>query len=362
MEMALALAEKGRGRVSPNPMVGAMVVRDGEMVGKGFHARAGNPHAEIEALREAGTRAQGATLFVTLEPCAHHGKTPPCTQAIIAAGIQEVIYAMVDPNPLVNQKGIQELVRAGLTVRQGPWEEKAKRLNEAYIKYITTSLPFVLLKCAMSLDGKIATSTGESRWITGPEARALAHRMRDEVDAVMIGVGTALRDNPSLTARFEGARDPIRIVLDSQARLSPGCQMLTQSSSAPTWVVVVREEAGSDGRKEALKRAGAHLMEAEAKDGKIALLPLMKELGRRGITSLLLEGGGELNASAMEEGIVDKVVFFIAPILIGGKEAPSPLSGQGIKRIEDAWRLKDMTVEWVGQDLKIEGYRERQGA
>lgn len=356
MKMALELARKGEGFTSPNPMVGAVLVKDGEVVGKGYHARAGLAHAEIEALREAGEKAKGATLYVNLEPCCHHGRTGPCVEAIVAAQVKRVVLAMVDPNPLVAGKGIARLKAAGVEVAAGVLAEEAARLNEVFIKYITTGLPFVVAKAAVSLDGKIATRLGESQWITGEEARAFGHRLRHRYDAVLVGVNTVLADNPSLTARLpEGrGRDPVRIVLDSSARTPPDARIITQESSAPT-IIAVTEEAAEE-RVTALSRAGAQIVVTPARKGRVDLAWLMKELAAREITSVLIEGGGEVHASALSAGIVDKVVFFIAPKIIGGKEAPGPVGGCGADRLAGAVTLRDVRVSRLGEDILVEGY------
>lgn len=356
MKMALELARKGEGFTSPNPMVGAVLVKDGEVVGKGYHARAGLAHAEIEALREAGEKAKGATLYVNLEPCCHHGRTGPCVEAIVAAQVKRVVLAMVDPNPLVAGKGIARLKAAGVEVAAGVLAEEAARLNEVFIKYITTGLPFVVAKAAVSLDGKIATRLGESQWITGEEARAFGHRLRHRYDAVLVGVNTVLADNPSLTARLpEGrGRDPVRIVLDSSARTPPDARIITQESLAST-IIAVTEEAAEE-RVTALSRAGAQIVVTPARKGRVDLAWLMKELAAREITSVLIEGGGEVHASALSAGIVDKVVFFIAPKIIGGKEAPGPVGGCGADRLAGAVTLRDVSVSRLGEDILVEGY------
>lgn len=356
MKIALELAAKALGRTSPNPMVGAVLVKDGKIIGRGYHARAGAPHAEIMAIRDAGDKAEGATLYVTLEPCCHFGRTGPCTEAIIEAGIKRVVVAVTDPNPLVAGKGIKRLREAGLEVVTGVMEEDSRKLNEVFNKYITTKLPFVVAKVAMSLDGKIATRTGKSQWITGPAARELTHRLRNRYDAILVGIGTVLADNPSLTVRLPGEKgcDPARIVLDSYARTPPKCKMLTQNSPAPTYIIV--SEAASPGRIRELEEAGANVVRLESSRQGINLHSLLRWLGKNEITSLLVEGGAGIHGSFFSEGLVDKVVWFIAPKIIGGGEAPGPVGGRGIENLQDALQLRDMEVSRCGEDILIEGY------
>ncbi|MCL6480003.1 MAG: bifunctional diaminohydroxyphosphoribosylaminopyrimidine deaminase/5-amino-6-(5-phosphoribosylamino)uracil reductase RibD, partial [Peptococcaceae bacterium] len=311
MQMALDLARQALGRTSPNPMVGAVLVKDGRVIGQGYHTRPGTPHAEIHALREAGERAAGATLYVTLEPCCHQGRTGPCTEAILAAGVKRVVAAMTDPNPLVSGRGLERLRRAGIEVTVGVMEEEARRLNEVFIKYITTRRPFVVLKTAMSLDGKIATRSGESQWITGPQARLAVHRLRDRYDAVLVGINTVLKDNPSLTTRIpqEDGRDPVRVIVDSLARTPPEARVITQQSSAPTIIAVTEKAPAQNLRR--LERAGAQIVVVPGNGPRVDLAGLMAELGRREITSVLVEGGGEIHASFLEARLVDKVIWFI---------------------------------------------------
>lgn len=361
MDMALKLAALAMGRTSPNPMVGAVIVRDGVVVSKGYHVRAGAPHAEVVALREAGEMARGATLYVNLEPCCHYGRTGPCTEAILAAGVKKVVVAMVDPNPLVAGKGIARLRAAGVEVRVGVLEERARKLNEVFIKYITSKKPFLVLKVAMSLDGKIATSTGDSKWITGTESRTYVHRLRDRYDAVMVGVGTVLADDPMLTVRLPdgSGRDPIRIVVDSLARTPPTSKLLLQGSSAPT-IIAVTEHAPPE-RLAALERAGAEVLVVPGPERRVNLEKLMEELGRREVTGILVEGGAELNGSLVAAGLVDKVIWFVAPRIIGGRDAPGPVGGAGFKRLADALSLEDVEVRRYGDDVCIEGYVVRRG-
>jgi len=348
MERALALAERGRGRTSPNPMVGCVVVRGGRIVGEGFHERAGEPHAEVNALRHCGD-VSDATVYVTLEPCAHHGKTPPCVDLLTERRPRRVVAAMQDPNPKVVGKGIAALRAAGIEVEVGLMEDQATRLNEAFIKHVTTGLPFVIAKCAMSLDGKIATRTGDSKWVTSEAARLLVHRIRNEVDAILVGSRTVMLDDPSLTTRLpEGeSRDPIRVILDADEYLLPDRRVFHLDSAAPTWVAVPQGKSaeGAD-----------QLIEVPQASNGLDLWALMRELGRRDITTVLIEGGGTTHASAFEAGIVDKVMFFVAPKIVGGREAVTAVEGRGVELMSEAIRLRDMKVTPIGVDLLIEAY------
>lgn len=361
MKMALDLAAEAMGRTSPNPMVGAVVVREGEIAGTGFHARAGTPHAEVVALKKAGDRARGSTLYVTLEPCCHHGRTGPCTEAVIAAGVRRVVAATTDPNPLVAGNGLGRLREAGLEVDVGVMEEEARKLNEVFIKYITTGCPFVVMKAAVSLDGKIATRSGDSKWITGPESREYGHRLRDRYDAIMVGVNTVLADDPALTSRLprEG-RDPVRIIMDSSARTPPGARVIKGPSEAPA-VIAVTGSAPRD-RVQKLREAGAQVVTLPANgEGRVDLTALMEHLAGREITSVLIEGGGEVHASALSSGMVDKVAWFVAPMLIGGRDAPGPLAGRGPLILQEAVVLERVSVSRMGNDIFIEGYIKNRG-
>ena len=356
MVRALELALAGRGRVSPNPMVGAVLVKDGRIVGEGFHARAGAPHAEVVALEAAGEAARGATLYVTLEPCCHQGRTPPCAPRIVASGVLQVMSATLDPNPQVGGRGLALLREAGLRADVGLLEAEAVRLNEVFFTYMTSGRPFVTLKAAISLDGKIATVTGESRWITGEAARRRVHEMRNEVDAVLVGIGTILRDDPLLTTRLgvPGQRDPVRVIVDNLARLPAKARVINSASAAPTLVAVGPKAPAY--KVERLREAGATVLVLEQSARRISLAALMQALVAREITSVLIEGGAEIHASALAEGIVDKVAFFLAPLLIGGKTAPSALGGPGIEKLADAVRLRDVRFTPLGEDLLVEGY------
>lgn len=364
MARALQLAERAAGRTSPNPLVGAVVVRDGEVVGEGYHAVAGGPHAEVVALRQAGERARGATLYVSLEPCCHFGRTPPCTRAVLAAGVSRVVAAMTDPNPRVSGRGLDELRAAGLRVEVGCLERQARRLNEAFCHFLATGRPFLAYKVALSLDGKVATAAGQSRWITGSEARRYAHRLRDRHDAVMVGVGTVLADDPLLTTRLEGGRDALRVVVDGRGRLPLSARLLRLRpeapepefrSSAPT--LVATTAAMPEELQRALReRPGVEVLVLPGEDGRVDPEALLRVLGQRGVLSVLLEGGPTLAASFLAAGLVDKVYFFLAPLLIGGEGAPGALGGKGVAELAAAPRLREVEVERVGEDVLVVGY------
>lgn len=359
MARALKLAELGRGKTSPNPLVGAVVVKDGEIVGEGYHQKAGTPHAEIHALRAAGERARGAVLYVTLEPCCHYGRTPPCTKAIIEAGIKEVIVAVTDPNPQVAGKGIRLLQESGIKVQVGVLAEEARRQNEAFFKYIRTKLPFVSLKAAVSLDGKIATGSGDSKWITGEEARLVVHRLRSESDAVLTGIGTVLADDPLLNVRLPGyqGRQPLRVVVDSSLRIPEESQLVQTAAQIPTAVAVIKGNYSREKRAR-LEAVGVEVWELPASKGRVDLKALLSLLGQKEIMNLLVEGGSVLNAALLEGGLVDKYIIFQAPLLIGGCNAPGVFGGTGFPRIKDCLRLSPVFTEKVGEDLMITAYPE----
>ena len=360
MRRALALAKQAKGRTSPNPLVGAVIVKSGKVVGEGYHRKAGGPHAEIHALQEAADAAKGGTLYVNLEPCCHWGRTPPCTDALIQAGIAQVYIAEVDANPKVAGKGIRQLEMAGISVNVGICAEEAAQLNEVHRKYVQTGKPFVILKTAMSLDGKIATVTGESQWITSEASRQKVHEIRDEVDAILVGIGTVLCDNPTLTTRLahrRGGKDATRIVLDSRGRTPTNANVFNAESSAGI-IIAVTPQAPAE-NVAALKNAGADVIVVPAKQGRVCISALMEMLGSREITSVLIEGGGEVNAAAIASGVVDKVLCFIAPKLIGGADAPGPLGGEGICALADAPRLHNVTAIPVKDgdgDIFVQGY------
>ena len=358
MRRVLELARKGRGRTSPNPMVGAVLVKNGRVVGEGYHRKAGLPHAEIEALRRAGKKAKGADLYVNLEPCCHSGKTPPCTEAILSAGVKKVIVGMRDPNPLVSGKGFRQLKKKGVQVVTGTLRKECERLNEVFIKFVQTGNPFVVLKTAISLDGKIATRTGESKWITGRKAREKVHQIRNEIDAIVAGAWTIVKDNSYLTTRLKNkstaSNHPVRVILDNEF-LVPLKSNVFKNADTERVIYVTGGKLPVSRRKELIRR-GVDILVLKENKGKVDLRCLLRALGDRDITSVLIEGGGEVNASALSAGIVDKVLVFVAPILIGGKDAPGPLGGKGIRSLASAYKIKNMTVNRIGDDFLLEGY------
>lgn len=360
MQRAIALAWRACGRVAPNPAVGAVVVREGIVVGEGCTKPPGGPHAEIVALNQAGERARGATLYVTLEPCAHYGRTPPCVDAILRAGIRRVVIAIRDPYPEVDGRGIAALRAAGLEVDVGLEAKAAAAVVAGYLKRLRTGLPEVTLKYAMTLDGRLATRTGHSRWITGPEARRYAHQLRDRHDAILVGVGTVLQDDPELTTRLDpsecgdgGPHHPLRVVLDSQARTPPTARLL--SPAVPGQTLIVTTEGAPPERVAALRAAGAEIVTVPARCGKVDIRSALFELGARGINSVLVEGGGRVLGSLFDAGLVDRVVAFVAPVLVGGSDAPIPLAGRGVETMEQAVRLRDVRIRELGTDVVIEG-------
>lgn len=356
MKQALDLAEKGRGWTSPNPMVGAVVVKDDQIVGRGYHQRAGGPHAEVHAIDDAGERARGATIYVTLEPCNHFGRTPPCTRKIVDAGIRRVVVAMTDPNPGVQGGGNQYLQDQGIEVATGIYEKEARILNEGFIAWVTTDRPFVIVKCAATLDGRIATRTGDSRWVTGPASRQFVHRIRHGVDGIMVGVETVKKDDPSLTTRLDGetGSDPTRIVLDTHLSIPLTAKMLNQASNIRTWVVC---GAGAPAdRRAALENKGVRVIGASLKGGRIDLSALMNQLGAMEITSLLIEGGGTVIGSAFAAGIVDKVCFFYAPKILGGDDGIPICRGAGPENMNQSIAIYDLSVFRFDTDVMIQGY------
>jgi diaminohydroxyphosphoribosylaminopyrimidine deaminase/5-amino-6-(5-phosphoribosylamino)uracil reductase len=356
MRLCLGLARRGEGQTSPNPMVGAVITRAGRIVGKGYHRRAGEPHAEIEAIEDAGKATPGAEMWINLEPCDHWGRTGPCTEAITNSGIKQVIVGMEDPNPRVKGKGIAKLRKNGIKVEVGLLEDECRRLNESYIKFIRTKTPWVILKVAASLDGKTATRSGESRWISGKEALSYVHRLRNKVDAILVGVDTIIKDNPLLTTRLPGrkSRDPIRIVADSKLRIPLTSGVLKLQSGAAT--ILATTEKASSKKIRRLEQMGIKVLVTSQYNGRVELPSLMKKLGALNITSLLIEGGSTINASALSSGIVDKVIWFYAPKIIGGKRSPGMVGGNGIETLEQAIALEDLRVRRLGEDILIEGY------
>lgn len=355
MRRALTLARRGVGKTSPNPAVGCVIVKDGAVVGEGWHKKAGTPHAEIHALRQAAEKSHGADVYVTLEPCSHFGKTPPCADALIAAGVAKVFVGMVDPNPKVCGQGVAKLRAAGIEVVVPLLEENCRLLNESFIKHITTGLPFVTLKIAMTIDGKIATSNMDSKWITGERSRAYVHRLRSELDAIMVGVGTILIDDPLLTSRIAKGKDPLRIVVDSTLRIPVHAQVMSNNSPAKTFIATISDDKHKMSRLEAV---GAEILVCSNEHGRVNLCNLLLELGRRGIQSVLLEGGAELAGEALRLGLVDKCLFFYAPKLVAG-DGLGPFAGKGAPMMADAIKLNHFSVKKIGDDFLMQGYPEK---
>ena len=353
MRLALDLARRGVGRTSPNPMVGAVVVRRRRIVGRGYHRQAGTPHAEIHALRQAGARARGGTLYVTLEPCNRHGRTPPCCDAILSAGVSRVVVAMKDPNPITNGRGLARLRQAGVRVRVGVLRKEAQELNAPFCKAMRNGLPLVIAKIGQSLDGKIATTTGESRWITSPGSRRLGHQWRSRVDAILVGINTVLGDDPLLSVRGVAHRTdrPIKVILDSQLRTPLGAACLSRRSPAPT---IIATTVSRLERRAVFAERGIEVLTFHASRGRVPLRPLLRALARRGVHSVLIEGGGEVLASAFAQRLVDHVAWFVAPLIIGGRRAPAAVGGEGIRRLAQAVRLINVSVRRIGADLCVE--------
>lgn len=360
MARALELARQADYATSPNPMVGAVVLdAAGQVVGEGYHVAPGQPHAERVALERAGERARGGAIYSSLEPCRHQGRTPPCTEAIIAAGIQRVVAAILDPDLHVSGQGAQALQQAGIEVEVGVLAPQAERLNEFYLKQRRTGIPFVTAKFAASLDGRIATHTGESRWITAETARAHSHGLRHIHDAVLVGVGTVIQDDPRLTARAGGpdSRQPVRVVVDSRARTPVDAQVLREPGGP---VVIAATDAASPAALAALKEAGAEVLVLPPDDReRVDIRSLLERMGARPLLSVLVEGGGELLGSFFDEGLVDKLYAYIAPIVIGGASAPGPVGGQGVSNVEDALHLRDAETVALGNDILVSGYVHR---
>lgn len=356
MRLALREARRGLGRTSPNPAVGALLVKGGRVVGRGHHVQAGAPHAEVMAIRDAGASARGADLYTTLEPCDHFGRTPPCSLAILEAGVRRVFSGSGDPNPSVNGRGIRRLRRAGVDVEAGILREDCDALNEPWFRFITTGRPHVTLKVAATLDGRIATASGESRWVTGPEARAHVHRLRDAVDAVLVGAGTVRADDPRLTARLPGGggRDPVRVVLDSRLELPMTRRLFRQRSEAATLVAHVT------GTPPAKAPRGVEYLRCSARRGRVDLRDLLSRLGERGVTTLLVEGGAEVNRAFLEAGLVDQLLLFVAPTIAGG--GIPWIAGKGPARMAEALPVHHLRVRRLGRDLLFSGRPAPKGA
>jgi len=360
MERALSLARLALVHASPNPAVGAVVVKDNVILGEGYTQPPGSSHGEIVALNQAAEQARGGTMYVTLEPCCHYGRTPPCTKAIIDAGISAVHMSIIDPNLSVCGRGKAELEEAGIKTFVGEREEEAQEINEAYIKYVGTGLPFVLAKFAISLDGKIATRTGDSKWISGEDSRRYVHTIRSQIDAIMVGVDTIINDNPQLTARagLDGGfleKQPLRIVVDSKGRTPPTARVL----QLPGKTLIAATKDMDRERVKALTDAGADILELPGKDGRVDLRELLEQLGQKQMTSVMVEGGAAVFGSLFEQRLVDKLLVFIAPIIIGGLEAKNPVEGKGVEKLAQATNLERVKVERIGNDILISGYTAR---
>ena len=360
MKVALDLALQGQGKTSPNPMVGAVVVRNGKIIGKGYHQAAGKPHAEINALDDAGPLASKATLYVTLEPCNHQGRTPPCTERILQAGIRRLVVAMKDPNPDVQGGGMAYLAQKGVAIVSGVLQKKAEQQNEAFVKFVTKKQPFVIVKCAATLDGQIATRTGDAKWVTGEASRRHVHRLRHAVDAILVGIGTVQHDDPQLTTRLPdgGGKNPIRLILDTHLNISEQSQVVQSTGDAETWVISGEGPISPETQKKRkrLEGAGVRLIDLPVCHGHIELTQLMSLLGRNDITSLLVEGGGKVMASFVASGMVDKIMFFYGPKLLGGNDGVPICRGKGSARMQAAWPVSGIRVRQFDDDIMIEGY------
>jgi diaminohydroxyphosphoribosylaminopyrimidine deaminase/5-amino-6-(5-phosphoribosylamino)uracil reductase len=356
MQMALGLAIKGEGFTSPNPMVGAVVVKDGRVVGSGYHQMAGGPHAEVNAIDAAGKLAKGATLYVTLEPCNHTGRTPPCTRKILEAGIKRVVVSMMDPNEGVAGGGAGFLEQRGIRVTTGVCREQARKLIEAFVKFVRTRRPFVIAKCAATLDGRIATRSGDSKWVTGEKSRQFVHRLRHAVDGILVGINTVRTDNPSLTTRLPDGlgKDPVRIILDTHLSISPEAKLLRQESAADT--ILVAGKPVMQDKQTALEKDGIRVIQSKLKNGLIDMDALMDRLGAMGLTSLLIEGGSRVLTSAFSAGIVDKVFFFYAPKILGGDDGIPICSGPSPELMSQSIAVNNINVRRFGDDVMVEGY------
>lgn len=354
MQQAIELARKAEGRTAPNPPVGAIIVRDEVVVGRGFHPKAGEPHAEIFALVSAGSKAAGADVYVTLEPCSHQGKTGPCADALIDAGIKRVFVGVQDPNPQVAGRGIEKLRQAGIQVEIGIEAEACNKLLAPFARLITSGMPYTIYKTAMTLDGKTATASGDSKWISGMASRQLVHQLRDRVEAIIVGIETVLADDPQLNTRLheENGRDPLRVVVDSQLRMPAAAQMLHQESDANTLIVTTIEERA---RISALQEAGAEVLVLPGSEGRVDLEKLWQELGKRGVQRLLLEGGSTLAGAALKIGLIDQMMLFVAPKMIGGSSPNGIFGGEGCERLTKAVPLENLRYEAVGEDILITG-------
>lgn len=356
MKKAISLARKAQGYTSPNPLVGAVIVKNNKVISTGYHKKAGKEHAEAAALNKIKTNVSGATMYVNLEPCSHYGRTPPCADKIINSGyIKRVVIGIKDPNPLVSGKGIKKMIDSGIKVETGVLQEESIKLNEVFIKHIMTSVPFVTLKTAVTLDGKTASYTGNSRWITGEKSRKYVHKLRSYSDAVITGIGTVVKDNPELTVRnYKNKKNPVRVVMDSRGKISLKAKILDNQDTAKT-IIACTEEI-PDKKYQELKRMNIDVLICRSKASRVDIKDLLKRLSSLGITSVLLEAGGKLNASFLQDELVDKIDLFIAPKMIGGKKAPGFFSGEGFKLMEDSYRFTYMKVRRFGDDILLESY------
>ncbi|MBR5485559.1 MAG: bifunctional diaminohydroxyphosphoribosylaminopyrimidine deaminase/5-amino-6-(5-phosphoribosylamino)uracil reductase RibD [Oscillospiraceae bacterium] len=352
MGLAIELAQRGCGRVNPNPMVGAVIVKDGAVIGQGWHEYYGGLHAERNAIANCSCDPRGAVMYVTLEPCCHYGKTPPCTQAIIESGIKKVVVGSFDPNPLVSGKGIETLQKAGVEVQTGCMTEECDRINEVFFHYIKNKIPFVVMKYAMTMDGKTATRTGASKWISGEQSRHNVHHSRHRYMGIMVGVGTVLADDPMLNCRLENGKDPIRIICDTKLKTPLNSKVINTAGQIQT---IIATASNDEQRCEEYQKTGCKILKVKEKDGSVDLNQLMEELGELGIDSILLEGGSTLNYSALQAGIVNKIQVYIAPKLFGGANAKSPIGGLGVQLPEQAFKVKNMKITAIGEDFLLEG-------
>ncbi|MDT3778277.1 bifunctional diaminohydroxyphosphoribosylaminopyrimidine deaminase/5-amino-6-(5-phosphoribosylamino)uracil reductase RibD [Nitrospira sp. MA-1] len=360
MKRALSLAAKGKGRTSPNPMVGAVIVKDGQIVGEAYHRQSGEPHAEVLALHQAGPRARGGVLYVTLEPCCHtHKRTPPCVPLLIQSALARICVAMIDPNPQVNGRGLQQLKHANIPVSVGMLEQEARNLNEVYAYWITTGRPLVTLKGAMTLDGKLATATGESRWITGERARQDVHRLRNRMDAILVGVGTVIADDPELSARGKTmtnrrvGRQPVRVILDSRLRIPSNAKVLQWVEEQPTILCTTTQAPVK--KIEHFEKRGIQVWVLPGQAGRVSLKACLARLGKQGTTSVLIEGGSKVNATALHQGLVNRVRLYTAPMLLGGQDAIGLIGGLSPKKIDRAWPLADCQLKKLGKDWLMTG-------
>ncbi|MEH7401991.1 bifunctional diaminohydroxyphosphoribosylaminopyrimidine deaminase/5-amino-6-(5-phosphoribosylamino)uracil reductase RibD [Gottfriedia acidiceleris] len=352
MNLAIQNAMATKGQTDPNPLVGSVIVNDNRIVGIGAHLKAGEPHAEINALRMAGDKAEGGTIYVTLEPCSHHGRTGPCAEAIVRAGLKKVVVATLDPNPLVAGRGVKILQDAGIEVIIGVCEEQSIKMNEVFNKYIVKNIPFVVMKSASTLDGKIATHSSDSKWITSAEARNDVHQLRNEIGAILVGVNTVLKDNPELTTRIPNGRNPVRVILDSTLKIPLESKVVTDQQ-AETWIFTSQKHA--EQKRSELENLGVKVF-VTSDLSRVDLNEMLKVLGEHSISSLLVEGGGEVNASFMNQNLVDKVIVYLAPKLIGGKNAPTFLEGTGLDKMGQAIELEEIELTKIGPDYKFIGY------